>query len=106
MDIETAVLTGESQDKLAKPNSRGLTCTLVTKAINSDKSLEVIKDLLCLKFCNANTNKSWEVIKDLLCLKFCNANIHTYTLCFMDIQQWEQESIAAYVHRFRAGAKR
>ena len=87
MDIERAAdLTTESQAKLAKAKSRGLTCTLVTEAINS--------------------GKSWEEIKDLLWLKLCNANIHTYTLHFMDIQQKEKESLAAYVHRFKAEAKR
>ena len=87
MDIETAAdLTNESQAKLAKAKSRGLTHTLVTEAINS--------------------NDSWEAIKDLLWLKLCNANIHTYTSCFMDIQQWEKESLAAYVHRFKTEAKR
>ena len=46
-DIETAAdLTNESQAKLAKAKSRGLTHTLVTKAINCDKSWEEIKDLL------------------------------------------------------------
>ena len=36
MDIETTLdLTSESQAKLAKANSRGLTCMLVTEAINS-----------------------------------------------------------------------
>ena len=47
MDIETTVdLTNESQAKLAKAESRGLTHTLVMEAINSDKSWEEIKDLL------------------------------------------------------------
>ena len=60
MDIETIVdLTSESLAKVTKTKSRGLTCTLVTEAINSDKS--------------------WEEIKDLLWLKLGNANIHTYT---------------------------
>ena len=87
MDIETAAnITSNSQAKLAKAKSRGLTHTLVTEAINS--------------------NKSWEEIKDLLHLKLCNANIHTYMLCFMDIQQWENESLAAYIHRFKIEAKR
>ena len=87
MDIETATdLTNESQAKLAKAKSRGSTHTLVTEAINSDKS--------------------WEEIKDLLWLKLCNANIHTYTSCFMDIQQQEKESLAAYVYRFKMEAKR
>ena len=72
MDIETtADLTNESQAKLAKAKSRGLTHTLVTEVINSETS--------------------WEEIKDLLRLKLCNANIHTYTSHFMDIQQQEKE---------------
>ena len=87
MDIETAAdLITESQAKLTKAKSRGLTHTLVTEAINSDKL--------------------WEEIKDLLGLKLCNTNIHTYTLCFMDIQQQEKESLAAFVHRFKTEAKR
>ena len=46
MDIETvADLTNESQAKLANAKSRALTCTLVMKAINSEKSLEEIKDI-------------------------------------------------------------
>ena len=86
MDIETAAdLTNESQAKLAKVNSGGLTSTLVMEAINS--------------------GKSWEAIKDLLWLELCNANIHTYASCFMDIQQKEKESLAAYVHRFKIEAK-
>ena len=81
MDLERATnLTSESWAKLAKAKSRGLTHTLVTEAINSDKSLEEIKDLLCLKV--------------------CNTNIHTFTSHFMDIQQQEKESLAAYIHRF------
>ena len=64
----------------------GLTHTSVTAAINSDMP--------------------WEEIKDLLWLKLCKANIHTYTSCFMDVQQWEKESLAAYVHRFKTKAKR
>ena len=71
---------------LQKAKLRGLTCTLVTEAINSDKS--------------------WEEIKDLQQLRLCNANIHTYTSHFMDIQQCEKESLAAYVHRFKTKVKR
>ena len=68
MDIERAAdLTNESWAKLAKAKSRGLTCTLVMEAINSEKS--------------------WEEIKDLLRLKLYNTNIYTYTSHFMDIQQ-------------------
>ena len=77
MDIETAAdLTNESQAKLAKAKSRGLTHTLVMEAINSDKS--------------------WDEIKDLLWLKLCSANIHTYTSHFMEIQQQEKEFLVAY----------
>ena len=82
-NIETAAdLTNKSWAKLAKAKSRGLTHTLVTEAITSDKS--------------------WDEIKELL----CNADIHTYTLCFMEIWQQEEESLAAYVHRFKTEAKR
>ena len=68
IDIKTAAdLTSESRAKLTKAKSRRLTCTLVTEAINMDKS--------------------WDEIKDLLGLKLCNADIHTYTSHFMEIQQ-------------------
>ena len=53
-----------------------------------------------------NSEKSWDEIKDLLWLKLCNANIHTFTSCFMGIQQQEKESLAAYVHQFKTEAKR
>ena len=45
------------------------------------------------------------LVTDLLRLKLSNANIHTYTSCFMDIQQWEKESLAAYVLCFKTEAK-
>ena len=54
-----ADLNSESRSRLAKAKSRGLTSTLVTEVITS--------------------NKSWDKIKDLLKLKLCNANIHMYT---------------------------
>ena len=79
MDIETvADLTNESQAKLAKAKSRGLTCTLVMEASISEK--HGMKSRISSK---------------------CNANIHTYTSCFMDIQQWEKESLEAYIHQFK-----
>ena len=53
-----------------------------------------------------SSNKSWDEIKDLLRLKLCNADIHTYTSWFMEIQQWEKESLTAYVHQFKTEAKR
>ena len=86
MDIETAAnLISESGAKLVKTKSRGLTHMLVVKAVI--------------------TEKVWDGIKDLPRLKLCNANIHTYTSCFLDIQQWEKESLAAYVHWFKTEAK-
>ena len=87
MDTETAAdLTSKSRAKLTKAKSRGLMWTLVTEGITSNKSLDEIKDLL------------W--------LKHCNANIHTYTSCFMEIQQQSEESLAAYIHQFKTEAKR
>ena len=86
-DIETAAdLTNESIAKLAKVKSRGLTHTMVTEAINMDKS--------------------WNEIKDLLWQKLFNADIHTYTSHFMDIQQQEKESLATDIHQFKSEAKR
>ena len=86
MDLETAAhVTNERHPKLAKAKSRRLTHTLLMEAITSEKT--------------------WDEVKDLLRLKLCNAKIHTYTLCFMDIQQQENESLAAYVQWFRTEAK-
>ena len=42
--------------------------------------------------------KTWEEIKDSLHLKISNSDIHTSIIHFMDIQQTEKESLAAYVH--------
>ena len=50
IDVETTSdLTSESRTKLAQANSKGLTCTLISEAQDSDKSWEEIKDLLYLK---------------------------------------------------------
>ena len=47
IDIKTvAELTSECRAKRAKAKLSGLTCTLVTEAITSDKSWDEIKDLL------------------------------------------------------------
>ena len=87
VDIETAAdLTDESRTKLAQDKSKGLTHTLVTEALTS--------------------GKCWEEIKDLLCLRICNMDIHTSVSRFMDIQQKDKESLAAYIHRFKREAKR
>ena len=87
VDIETAVnLTGEIRTKLAQAKSKGLTHTLITEALTS--------------------GKCWEEIKDLLHLKICNLDIHISISQFMDIQQKDKESLAAYIHRFKREAKR
>ena len=81
MEIETtANLTDEGMTKLAQAKAKGLTHTLRREALTS--------------------GKCWEEIKDLLYIKVCNSDIHTSVSCFMDIQQKEKESLAAYRHRF------
>ena len=86
-DIETtADLMRESRTKLAQAKSKGLTCTLVSEALSLDIS--------------------WDQIKDLLHLKLCNSDIHKSVSCFMEIQQMDKESLAAYIHRFKRQAKR
>ena len=87
VDIETAGnLTDESRTKLAQAKSKGLTHTLKTEALTS--------------------GKCWEEIKDLLHLKICNSDIHTSVSHFMDIQQRDKESLAAYIHRFKREVQR
>ena len=84
LDIETAVdLSAECRTKLAQAKSRDLTCTLMTEALTS--------------------GKSWEHIKDALHLKVCNSDIHTSVSHFMEIQQKEKESLAAYIHHYNRG---
>ena len=86
-DIETASeLMGESRTKLVQAKSRGLVRTLISEALT--------------------LHKTWEEIKDSLCLKICNSDIHTSISCFMDIQQKEKESLAAYIHHFKREASR
>ena len=85
--IETASeLMGESRTKLLQAKSRGLVRTLISEALT--------------------LHKTWEEIKDPLCLKICNSDIHTSISCFMDIQQKEMESLAAYIHHFKWEASR
>ena len=87
VDIETAAnLRDESRAKLAQAKSKGLTHTLITEA--------------------TSLGKNWKEIRDLLHLKICNSDIHTSVSCFMDIQQKDKESLAAYIHRFKREAKR
>ena len=86
-DIETASeLMGESRTKLAQAKSRGLVRTLILEALT--------------------LHKTWEDIKDSLHLKICNSDIHTSISHFMDIQQKEKESLAAYIHHFKREASR
>ena len=81
-DIEMASeLTGESRTKLAQAKSTGLVRTLISEALTSQKS--------------------WEEIKDSLHLKISNTDIHTSISHFVDIQQSDKESLAAYVHQFK-----
>ena len=87
IDIEiTANLTSESRTKLAQAKSEGLTHILISEALNLDKS--------------------WDEMKDLLHLKICNLDIHTSISHFMEIQQNDKESLAAYIHRFKREAIR
>ena len=86
-DVEMAAdLTNESRTNFAKAKTRGLTHTLIIEAITLDKS--------------------WEDTNDFLWLKLCNANTHTYILHFMEIQQGENESIAASIHWFKMEARK
>ena len=81
-DIETASeLIGECRTKLAQAKSRGLVRTLILETLT--------------------LQKTWEEIKDSLYLKISNSDIHTSINHFMDIQQTEKESLAAYVHQFK-----
>ena len=87
MDIETTSnLTGKSRTKLAEAKSKGLIRTLISEALTS--------------------NKTWEEIKDSLHLKICNSDIHMSVHHFMEIQQKEKESLAAYIHHFTREASR
>ena len=82
IDTEVASeLTGESRTKLAQAKSRGLVRTLISEPLTSQKT--------------------WEEIKDSLHLKISNTDIHTLISCFMDIQQSDKESLAAYVYQFK-----
>ena len=86
-DIETtSELTGESRTKLAQEKSKGLVRTLIPEALT--------------------INKTWEDIKDSLHLKNYNLDIHTSISHFMEIQQKEKESLAAYIHHFKREASR
>ena len=77
-DIEIASeLTGESRTKLAQAKSRGLLRTYI-RSLNFTKKLG-------------------RKLRTLY-LKISNTDIHTSISHFMDIQQSDKESLAAYVH--------
>ena len=86
IDIETAadILT-ESHTCLSEAKSHYLTCTLICEA--------------------TQTGKCWDEIRGILRLKLCNVNIQTYTSYFMEIQQKNNETLAAYIHHFKTEAK-
>ena len=87
IDVETAAdLTSKSRTKLAQAKYKCLICTLISEALQLDKC--------------------WDEIKDLLHLKCCNSDIYTSVRHFMEIQQKDQESLAAYKHRFKREAER
>ena len=68
MDTETvADILTESHTHLAEAKSCSLTHTLICEATQAGKCLDEIKGILRLKL--------------------YNADIHTYTSCFMEIQQ-------------------
>ena len=86
IDTETvADLTDEIRNKLAQAKSKGLTHTLIMETLT--------------------LGKNWEEIMDLLHLKISNSDIHASVSRFMDIQQKDKESLAAYIHRFKREAK-
>ena len=87
IDIKTASdLRGKSRTKLAQAKSKGLICTLISEVLTS--------------------NKTWDEIKDSLHLKIFNSDIHTSVSHFIEIQQKEKESLAAYIHQFKREANR
>ena len=87
IDIETTSdLTGKSRTKLAQAKSKGLIRTLISEVLSS--------------------NKTWDDIKDSLNLKICNSDSHVSVSHFMEIQQKEKESLAAYIHWFKREANR
>ena len=85
MDTETAanILT-ESHTHITEAKWCGLTHTLICKALQA--------------------GKFWDEIQGILRLKLCNANIH-HISCFMEIQQKDIWTLAAYVHCLKPAAK-
>ena len=85
IDIKTtAEFLTESHTCLAEDRSHGLTHTLICKATQAAKC--------------------WHEIKGILRLKLCNTNIDTHTSDYMEIQQKDNETLAAYIHHFKTAA--
>ena len=86
IDTETAtgILT-ESHTSLTEAKSCDLTHTLICEAVQ--------------------VGKCWDEIRGILRLKLYNVNIHTYTSCFMETQQRDNETVVAYIHHFKTTAK-
>ena len=60
----------------------------------------------CMHNCETTqTRKCWDEMKGILRLKLCNATIHTYNSCFIEIQQKDNETLAAYIHHLKTAAK-
>ena len=86
MHIETtADILAESHTHLAEAKSHGLTHILICEV--------------------TQMGKCWDEIKSIWRLKLCNANIHTYTSRCMEIQQKDNETLAAYMHHLKIAAK-
>ena len=76
MDLDTSTdISTESSTCLAEAKSCSLTCILIHKTLHA--------------------GKCGDELKGILQLKLCNANIHTYTSHFMEIQQKDNETLAA-----------
>ena len=54
---------------------------------------------------STQTGKCWDEIKGILRLKLWNWDIHTYTSRFMEIQQKDNDTLAAYIHWLQTAAK-
>ena len=95
---------------------RDLTCKIeqlwqIAEANDNDpldalSHLECKLNQLALTLCpptplELTSNKLWDEIKDSLHLKICNLDIRTSVSHFIEIQQKEKESLAAYIHQFK-----
>ena len=83
-DIENAAaIVEENKVMVAKGKARGLAHDLIKE----------------------HEGQPWPHIKEELRNHLNNTSIHTYTSRFMEIQQKDSETLAAYIHRFKKEAK-